>query len=278
MKLMRNLLAAAGITVGTYLFLAAPDPSRRDETVPDRLAHRGLHDGSVPENSLASFRAARQEGLGVELDVQYTLDRKVVVFHDENLKRMCGIDRDLKDMTYDELRELRLKDTDERIPLFSEVLQVLSPLPVLCEIKPYLGNSNTEICPEVLDYLTGYDGFMCVESFSPAIVAWFRKNAPRVMRGQLAMKDLAGWKGKDLVIRLLLYSLTTNVVARPHFISFRYTDNSPGLAVCRLFGVPTFAWSPKGAAEVAMARRSFDTVIFEKGGDSLEEVFPEDTV
>ena len=134
MKLIRNILATAGIAAGAYLFLVSPDPSRRHVMITDRLAHRGLHDEVIPENSLAAFRAAKQNGLGVELDVQYTLDRKVVVFHDEDLLRMCGVDRKVRDMTYEELSELRLHGTDEKIPLFSEVLEVMSPLPVLCEL------------------------------------------------------------------------------------------------------------------------------------------------
>ncbi|MBQ1466583.1 MAG: glycerophosphodiester phosphodiesterase [Eubacteriaceae bacterium] len=278
MKLIRNILATAGIAAGAYLFLVSPDPSRRHVMITDRLAHRGLHDEVIPENSLAAFRAAKQNGLGVELDVQYTLDRKVVVFHDEDLLRMCGVDRKVRDMTYEELSELRLRGTDEKIPLFSEVLEVMSPLPVLCELKYYLGASDTQMCADVLELLRGYDGSMYIESFSPAIVEWFRKNAPDVYRGQLAMNDLKGYRGQDLVTRMLLKSLVINYMGRPHFISFRYTDDSLGLKVCRLFGIHTFGWAPKGAAEVKDALSRFDTVIFEKGGDRLEEVFPEDTV
>ena len=54
------------------------------------FAHRGLFgaDQRPPENSLAAFRAAAAAGYGIELDVQFTADRQLVVFHDDTLDRM----------------------------------------------------------------------------------------------------------------------------------------------------------------------------------------------
>ena len=50
------------------------------------VAHRGIHDNiTVPENSLPAFNAAAEAGCGIELDVQFTKDRQLVVFHDDNL-------------------------------------------------------------------------------------------------------------------------------------------------------------------------------------------------
>ena len=54
-------------------------------------AHRGLHSESIPENSLAAFRNAREKGYGVELDVQPSSDGVAMVFHDKDLERMCGV-------------------------------------------------------------------------------------------------------------------------------------------------------------------------------------------
>ena len=78
-------------------------------------AHRGFHseDCSVPENSLAAFRAAVERGYGVELDVQLSKDGHVMVFHDDTLKRMCGVEGKIWDYTLEELRAFRLKGTDE---------------------------------------------------------------------------------------------------------------------------------------------------------------------
>ena len=80
-----------------YLYLIAPRMCKK----PDRkaflgvhYAHRGLFDneGDVPENSLAAFKKAVDEGYGIELDVQLSKDKVPVVFHDAGLYRMCGVD------------------------------------------------------------------------------------------------------------------------------------------------------------------------------------------
>ena len=54
------------------------------------FAHRGLHDAGVPENSRAAFSLALSAGVGVELDVQRSLDGRAVVFHDDELDRLTS--------------------------------------------------------------------------------------------------------------------------------------------------------------------------------------------
>ena len=55
--------------------------------LPRQFAHRGAS-GTHPENTLASFRRARDEGAeGFELDVHRTADGEIVVFHDPTLER-----------------------------------------------------------------------------------------------------------------------------------------------------------------------------------------------
>ena len=74
------------------------------------IAHRGFHDnrGECPENSLPAFERAIQMGYGIELDVQLTKDGVPVVFHDWDLKRAAGVDRKIRDCTFEELQSYRL--------------------------------------------------------------------------------------------------------------------------------------------------------------------------
>ncbi|HSM54500.1 MAG TPA: glycerophosphodiester phosphodiesterase family protein, partial [Erythrobacter sp.] len=53
-------------------------------------AHRGLHGANVPENSLQGARLAVEAGLGIECDIQRSLDDRPMVFHDWDLKRLTG--------------------------------------------------------------------------------------------------------------------------------------------------------------------------------------------
>ena len=69
-------------------------------------AHRGLHDAAVPENSMGAFKAAVDKGVGIELDIQLSSDGIPMVFHDDRLKRVCGIDAKVSDYTADELKKI----------------------------------------------------------------------------------------------------------------------------------------------------------------------------
>ena len=102
------------------------------------IAHRGLFDNEngIPENSIPAFKRAVDQGYGIELDVQLTMDHKLVVFHDESLRRLCRADRLLRDCTYAELQEYSLGISRERIPLFEDVLKVVDgKVPLIVEVK-----------------------------------------------------------------------------------------------------------------------------------------------
>lgn len=246
------------------LFMTAPN-KRRDVSLfyGRRYAHRGLHNDEVPENSIWAFKRAREADLGVELDVQMTKDKQLVVFHDGSLSRMCKIDGYLRDYTYDELQEFRLKETEERIPLFSEVLKTLDGVNLICEIKSDNGAKNYELCQKTYDLLMTYNGNFCMESFSPFITGWFKKNHPEVIRGQLSCYDMDSGKGKfiDFNLRHLMF----NFVSRPDFIAYDYLGiKAFGYKFVKCIFKPfRVCWTPRGEEEIAKAAKEFDTIIFE---------------
>ena len=229
------------------------------------FAHRGLFDDSVPENSMKAFRLAKEAGYGVELDVQYTKDEKIVVFHDASLKRMCGIDGLVKDYTFEELQAFPLKGTEERIPLFEDVLKVLDKVPLVCEIKNSNGNRNDKLCSETYDYLKTYPGDFCIESFSPFLVQWFRNNHPEIIRGQLSCK-MEEDSGLSPLNRFLMTHLLVNFFSRPDFLAYCHYDmNCFGFKLCKaVFSPLIIAWTARGDAEIKSAWTKADSVIFEK--------------
>ncbi len=93
-------------------------------------AHRGCS-YNYPENTIEAFRAAAElKGLtGIELDVQLTRDREVVVIHDENVSRTTDGYRDVKDYKLSEIRALRISRDNFRttVPTLEEVLRMLRP-------------------------------------------------------------------------------------------------------------------------------------------------------
>ena len=142
-----------------YLFLISPrvkntadiDMLNRD------FAHRGLWSGRVPENSLSAFEAAARRGYAIELDVRPTKDGAIVVFHDDDLKRMCGRNALVRDLTLRELRTLTLKGTGEVIPTLNEVLKLIDGrVPLLIEVKGE--RPDPKFCLALSDILDAYRG------------------------------------------------------------------------------------------------------------------------
>ena len=77
------------------------------------IAHRGVS-GLERENTCPAFVAAGVKSYyGIETDVHVTKDGKFIVVHDDDLKRVAGLEVSVEDSTFDELRAVRLKDTDE---------------------------------------------------------------------------------------------------------------------------------------------------------------------
>lgn len=258
-----GIIAAVGIAAAVPLWLSAPSRPGRKKKAPferKNFAHRGLHasDGSVPENSLAAFRRAAEAGYGVELDVQLSKDGEVVVFHDDTLDRVCGVHSRVDEKTFSELRALRLRDTDETIPLFTEVLDVYDGRgPMIVELKP--GRRNRELCEKTLAILKSYSGNYCIESFDPKIVAWFRFHAPRVLRGQLAMpmNDYAASMPKWLAFACS--RCLCNFMSRPQFIAYDIVRLPFTVKLCHKLGAMDVRWTSHSIRN----EKGADAVIFE---------------
>lgn len=257
---------AAGL-LASWLWAIAPGRGG-DFEVFDRYdyAHRGLHDlePGTPENSLAAFKRAVERGYGVELDLQLTKDKKVVVHHDATLKRSCGADVRVQDLPYEALSEYRLFGSGERIPLFSEVLAVMGgKTPMIVELKGY--NDPAELCTLAMKELEGYTGDYCVESFDPRIVRWFYKNRPEIVRGQLMYHMKKNENGLTGLQAFCGRNLLSNFHARPHFEAYDiHTRNVPSLRLAKaVCGLKEVSWTLRTQEEYDRAKRLNSLCIFE---------------
>ena len=121
-----TLLIVIAVIILLYVFvLLRPQRREIDRFCLRPYAHRGQHDENLPENSLAAFRRAVENGYGIELDLQLSSDGEVMVMHDYNLERMTGCDKMLKELTAAELQKLHLNGTEERVPTLKEVLDIV---------------------------------------------------------------------------------------------------------------------------------------------------------
>lgn len=229
-------------------------------------AHRGFHDNNsaAVENSLGAFEAAIKHQYGIELDVQITKDKQVVVFHDYNLKRICGIDKEVNECTYEELKHYRLLSSKETIPLFTDVLKLVNgQVPLIVEIKKR--NGADPICEYAARILDNYPGLYCVESFHPLAVLWFKNNRKQIARGQLSMNFNRDSQQKPSLIYVALRFLLFNFLTKPHFIAYDYrscTNISKNIARY-LFKCPSIAWTIDAKEVYQKTQSYYDGFIFE---------------
>lgn len=225
------------------------------------IAHRGLHDATRPENSMAAFEAAARNGYAIELDVRASADGDAIVFHDRELDRLTAASGPVASRTGSWLRRLPLGGTRETIPSLEDVLDVVGTrVPVVVELK----NDGVagELEHRVAETLGRRHGEYAVQSFNPRSILWFRRHHERWPRGLLAtdFKDEPLPRSQKIVLRNLL--------------------TAPGLALAyvgyelrclpfwapswaRRLGIPVVAWTVRAPADLLRARRLADNVIFE---------------
>ncbi len=123
------------------------------------IAHRGstLH---APENTLLAFSNALDEGASmIELDVHLTKEGQLVVFHDNDLKRLTGVDVATIDLTQNELNTIRINETHS-IPTLESVLSLINhQTKLLIELKTHIETPELEetIVPILEAYGLGDD-------------------------------------------------------------------------------------------------------------------------
>ena len=232
-----------------------------------RFAHRGYHDKpQIPENSLPAFRRAIARGWGAELDVHLLKDGTLAVFHDSDLFRCTGVHGRIEDLTLSELRALRLEGTDEKIPLFDEVLALFEhATPLIIELKSENAN-HYALTKAVCERLDSYTGVFCIESFDPFCLLDLKKLRPEICRGQLSMNFMKEPSGLPFYKRVIAGNLLLNFLTRPDFIAYKFEDRrdlSPLL--CRsLWGIQEVSWTIRRREDLQAAEKERAIAIFER--------------
>ncbi|MWV28775.1 glycerophosphodiester phosphodiesterase family protein [Aurantiacibacter rhizosphaerae] len=225
-------------------------------------AHRGLHDSAVPENSLASFRAAIAAGLGIECDIRKSSDGRAVVFHDADLERMTGRAGPTAASPVGELTRMMLTGSEEPIPTLRDVLDLVNgQVPLLLEIKSDDRRPIDAICRAVRRDLDGYRGAAGVMSFDPRVSRWFAANEPDCPRGLVMTQQNARTLTGAIKRRLSI------VTARPDFLALDIRDLPSSLSRAQgRKGRALFSWTVRTAAQLDTALESGAVPIMEAAG------------
>ena len=226
------------------------------------FAHRGYFDNKeIPENSLEAFKLAIKYGYNIELDVHITLDKKIVVFHDDDLNRMCNIDKKIEDCTYEELKQCKLLNTNYTIPLLNDVLKLVNgKVNLLIETKVKKYNSKLE--KELSNILDNYDGIFAIQSFNFLSIKWFKKNRKNYVIGVLA----SNFKNKKInpIYKLISKTLLFDKILKCDFISYDIRSLPNKYVINKRKNKPIFGWTFKTQESYEKLSKYCDCVIVEK--------------
>ena len=103
---MKPIIATLGLLILGFSGLAAADNTSFDCPCPQNMAHRGAS-GLFPQGTTVAFDEAIARGADVlEMDVQVTADKKILVHHDNSTKDTAEVNRKVSDMTMAEIKQL----------------------------------------------------------------------------------------------------------------------------------------------------------------------------
>lgn len=221
------------------------------------IAHRGYHDLSRgrPENTLPAFQAALDARYAIECDVHISSDGIPVVFHDDDLGRLCGEPGPVRDRTAAELGRLSVAGTRERIPTLDEMLTLVEGrVPLVVELK-HIPGRDAALAAEAINRLRGYGRPAAVMSFAPSLIAEAKAADSTFPRGLTAMGD---W-------RYGLQHLKTALETGVDFISYAIDDlPTPMPIVARgILRIPLICWTVRTKEQVERAKRWTDQITFE---------------
>lgn len=136
------------------------------------IAHRGLTNKDIKENTLEAFKNALNHGYdGIELDIRYTKDKKIVILHDSFINRTSNGKGKLNEYTYKELKKYNFgtNKIQSKIPLLKDIITKISNTIIFIELKENIDkeelykilNLNKTnryyICSFNKEYLNNYD-------------------------------------------------------------------------------------------------------------------------
>lgn len=231
--------------------------------LPDNLfsppfAHRGLwSEDGFAENSLSAIERACQAHYGVEFDVRLSADEEAMVFHDETLHRMAGLDAPVRSLKAAELMKTPLRGGPDGIPSLSQVLELVrGRAMLLIELKP--GPDVEALAWRASQVLKAYRGPFAVISFDVEALGWYSRHAPDTPRGLDAR-----WKSADEAeIKDELERQFS--LAKPHFLVLELEAAMGPLATARrALGQPVIAWTVRSTDDAERVAEHCDNFIFE---------------
>ena len=264
---MKKIMLAAAAACGAYLFMVkgrSGHPGLK-QLQKFSYAHRGLHGNGIPENSMAAFRAALEKGYGIELDIHLMADGELAVIHDTSLKRTAGVDVKITDLTTADLENYPLEGTEEKIPLFSQGLELYAgKAPLIIELKA--DGNHRALVEAACRAMEGYTGAYCMESFDPRCILELKKNHPQVIRGQLSENFLRSDVKLNPALKFAMTHNLLNFATKPDFVAYDFGTRrtTPSNFICRrIWDMQGVTWTLRNTDDHDQALKEDWLPIFE---------------
>lgn len=201
------------------------------------IAHRGLFNNKdIIENTIPAFKESIKQKYSFELDVQLTKDNKLVIFHDDDLNRLGGINIKIQDSLYDDIKSIKLLGTDSYIPLFKDILE-LNRDHVFIDIEVKMTKRIKETISILMNELNGYDNYS-IKSFDPRIVRYIKDNYSFVNTGLLVDK-----KYKNILYNILLHTKLALKYSKCDFLSISSKLLNDTKYMNKIKGYPISIWT-----------------------------------
>lgn len=142
------------------------------------ITHRGLcKNEKIIENTIESVKESINYNYPIEIDVRVIKDNTVILFHDNNLKRLIGINKYYYNLNKTDLKYLKYKNSNCKIATLKEVLNIINgKVPLLIELKYNKDSWNMKkLAVETHKILKDYKGNYAIHSFYPKMSKIYRK-------------------------------------------------------------------------------------------------------
>ncbi len=217
-----KIVAPAAACAGAFAFLVAPGRATRAQKAPflyRNYAHRGLH----TEDGTVPENSLPAFRAAAEAGYAVEMD-------------------------------VHLTADDQLVVFHDDTLERMCGVPGVID-----DFTLAELRALTLAALRTYGGPYCVESFDPTIVAWFRRNAPDILRGQLSQPPKDYGKALNKPAAAIVGNVLTNVIARPQFIAYKIGPKPLSVRLCEAMGAARAGWTSRAWTH----ERDYDIVIFE---------------
>ena len=214
------------------------------------IAHRGIHNKYIKGNSLVAIELAIIKKFPIEIDITLTKDKMVVLCHDNFIK--CNN----KVYIISKHPYSKLKKSCQELVTLDEVLKKVSGrVPLLIELKPY--NKGNKLEKQVVKLLDNYKGYFAIQSFSPFIIYWFKKNRENYIRGQL----LTNIYNYNFIINMIYKHMLFNKFTNPDFICYNIKGLPNKEIKKERLNKPIIGWTIKKKSQLLKYKKYCDNFI-----------------